>query len=758
MENNIKYLLSVFLFFYCLFYCHGQSFSINSDNGSKINAYFKSNDNNLHFTTVSVQNSIFIHKIDSVGNKLWSNEFKEIRERNNSLFEKHRSNMHVLTESNDLYFSRNYMDNDTSRFLVTRINSLGEVLWTRGFQYFNAFTTSHPTLFELDSHKIRVVSSFKNNTGSNLIGLLDLNDDGSISEVLTYRDELLPSSKIHETKLSNSNLALIKNLDNRPKSIVNILSDSLSFIDGVSIEANITDIVFVDSKYYALGNNSVYTINNFLNSNRVASPIVLCFDESLELLWSRKIDLPTKWFNTGLDILGENIVVKLNGANEYENIDFLFTINENGELEDSHRFTSDDFSLTFKPIGIINEDVTLIVQEDTLLGSAKKMIRLGEDFDDLGCYLDDYCLEIEDVAIETAENRNSNLRNLFIRLDTVDFQNEIEFLGFEKKVDSCMDNFPAFPVPIFDHLDTICINSPLMFDKLQNSKADSVAWNINGSSVGQTNVLDPSGITYSEEGAYSIAQTIYQNGCANSYQSIINVIKPIVDIADERFSLCNDSTILLNAESEEAISYLWDDGSVSSERLISNPGLYEVEITDELCSQKINFNVEPFDYSLIASNLEEDTIVCAEIPFLLQPALHEDVAFAWLDGEERLERYIIETGFYELTTSLNGCSTKSEIFVEVDSCFSKVYIPNSFSPNDDGINDVFQPLGDDFEIVEFKVFDRWGNLVHDNVIPWTGGHLGRDNCPLGVYVYLLKIRNSRLNVDNLMKGSVTLLR
>jgi len=66
-------------------------------------------------------------------------------------------------------------------------------------------------------------------------------------------------------------------------------------------------------------------------------------------------------------------------------------------------------------------------------------------------------------------------------------------------------------------------------------------------------------------------------------------------------------------------------------------------------------------------------------------------------------------------------------------------------------------IGSDFEILDFKVFDRWGILVHDSVEPWTGGRLEGKCYPQGLYVYLFNIRNSRLNVDRLFKGSVTLL-
>ncbi len=757
MYKNIKYLWTVILIYCCLFYCQGQSFSIESDDKSRINAYFLSTENNLYFTTESAQKSIFIHKIDSAGNGLWSTEFKEIRARNNSLFEKHRSNKHVLTESNDFCFARNYIEDDSSRFQVFRLSSSGESIWSKGFKYSDAKTISHPTLFELENKKIRVISSFKNVSKSNIIAVIDLNEDGSLFESQTFRDEYLPNSKVHETKLSNSNLALIKNLDDEPRSIISIYTNSLNFIDGLSIEANLTDIVFNNGKYYTLGNTSNYSINNFLNDDGTSFPIVLCFDEELNLIWSRKIDLLAQWFNTSFNILGNNIILKLKGANKYKNVEFLITINANGDIEDSHRFTSNTLFSTFQPVGLINKNVAMILQTDTLVGSSKKMIRIGEDFGEIGCYLDDFCLNIEDVSVDVAEENHQDLREIFAKLDTFSFQNEIEFSGFEKKIASCIDNFPAFPVPIFSHTDTICVNDPLVFENLQNNGADSVQWSIAGSSIEQSNQLNPSGIVYLEEGNYNIAQTVYQNGCANSYESTITVLKAVSDFADYTIALCSDSTILLDVETEDAISYLWDDGTTSPEKLISTPGIRTVEINNESCTQKINFNVEAFDYSLIENNLGSDTTTCLEAPLLLQPTLHENGTFIWSDDEEQLERYIVETGYYELKTSLNGCSTSSEIFVEVDSCLNKIYIPNSFSPNADGVNDVFHPLGDDFQIVDFKVFDRWGNLVHEDIMPWTGSRLGRDKCPLGVYVYVLNVRNNRLNVNKLFKGSVTLL-
>ena len=63
----------------------------------------------------------------------------------------------------------------------------------------------------------------------------------------------------------------------------------------------------------------------------------------------------------------------------------------------------------------------------------------------------------------------------------------------------------------------------------------------------------------------------------------------------------------------------------------------------------------------------------------------------------------------------NKCGIASDqILVEFDDC-NEIYIPNAFSPNGDGINDVLTIRdGGDTELIHFfRIFDRWGGLVHE---------------------------------------------
>ncbi|MCR9286301.1 MAG: gliding motility-associated C-terminal domain-containing protein [Bacteroidetes bacterium] len=96
-----------------------------------------------------------------------------------------------------------------------------------------------------------------------------------------------------------------------------------------------------------------------------------------------------------------------------------------------------------------------------------------------------------------------------------------------------------------------------------------------------------------------------------------------------------------------------------------------------------------------------------------------------------------------------GCSISDSIFIEVVEV-RKVWLPNVFSPNNDGINDIFTVFGETSNVQmveEFKIFNRWGSLIFEseNFFPndmqngWNGTFNG-ERMPVGVYVYTATVR------------------
>ena len=86
------------------------------------------------------------------------------------------------------------------------------------------------------------------------------------------------------------------------------------------------------------------------------------------------------------------------------------------------------------------------------------------------------------------------------------------------------------------------------------------------------------------------------------------------------------------------------------------------------------------------------------------------------------------------------------------------FIPNVFTPNNDGNNDNFYvEMQEGVTVLEFTVYDRWGEKVHDGLYPWEGTYKGKP-APEGVYVYVIKLQLAT-NVEPIRRtGSVSLVR
>lgn len=107
-----------------------------------------------------------------------------------------------------------------------------------------------------------------------------------------------------------------------------------------------------------------------------------------------------------------------------------------------------------------------------------------------------------------------------------------------------------------------------------------------------------------------------------------------------------------------------------------------------------------------------------------------------------------------------GCDSIRTLDLRVRGDVS-IYVPNVFSPNDDGNNDRIQPFLSDSNVDVFlwQVFDRWGNLIFETRDPteaWDGTFRGKP-CEAGVYAYTLKME-IRTCQQRMLRGDVTLVR
>ncbi|MBP8918030.1 MAG: gliding motility-associated C-terminal domain-containing protein, partial [Chitinophagales bacterium] len=115
------------------------------------------------------------------------------------------------------------------------------------------------------------------------------------------------------------------------------------------------------------------------------------------------------------------------------------------------------------------------------------------------------------------------------------------------------------------------------------------------------------------------------------------------------------------------------------------------------------------------------------------------------------------TTYLLISTDEYGCMASDEVTVNVIGSVD-VNIPNAFSANNDGINDIYHIILNGAQLIHFSVYDRWGQLIYfteSGPIAWDGTSSGKDQ-EMGVYVYRIEYELNGVTI--LRSGSITLLR
>jgi gliding motility-associated-like protein len=115
----------------------------------------------------------------------------------------------------------------------------------------------------------------------------------------------------------------------------------------------------------------------------------------------------------------------------------------------------------------------------------------------------------------------------------------------------------------------------------------------------------------------------------------------------------------------------------------------------------------------------------------------------------------------QVTDSFNCQATDSKLVRVIEKCNENaVFVPNLFTPNANGRNDVLKVLGPGVDnVLNFRIYDRWGKLLfesNDIQRGWDGTFEGQPLKP-GVYLYYVEVRCIN-NEKTYKKGDVTLLR
>lgn len=248
------------------------------------------------------------------------------------------------------------------------------------------------------------------------------------------------------------------------------------------------------------------------------------------------------------------------------------------------------------------------------------------------------------------------------------------------------------------------------------------SWTPNlGSSAGPFSV-SPSGTSN-----YGVTVTDAEGSSATALVQIQVIEENLFVNLGPDLNFCGGN-INLDASTPGAQSYQWNTGDTTSQILIRLPGNYTVSVSG-LCSS-VSDTIAIRDAFTPLPSFAEIVRFCSGDTALIGPEVLPEFAIIWNDGSNISPRAITQEGTYA-ATFFDICGARN-LLIETTAfnCECDVYVPNSFTPNGDGINDLFGPaINCDVDEFTFYIVNRWGEEVWRTNNPnekWNGGDMGSD--------------------------------
>lgn len=237
----------------------------------------------------------------------------------------------------------------------------------------------------------------------------------------------------------------------------------------------------------------------------------------------------------------------------------------------------------------------------------------------------------------------------------------------------------------------------------------------------------------------------------------------------------NYATLLWNISDNADFSYV--DSVATIHTSLPTPGYYNISLVVESapgCSDSLKYNnvIHVADYPHADFTYGPDEPGNGEEVFFFNHSTGDDITdYTWNFGDGHSSHVQDPTHTYHLTesdlmtvhltvTNSDGCADDTIVTVPVEDHFA-FFVPSSFTPNNDGKNEIFLPRVNDVVDYEFTIFARTGELIFQTNSPemgWDGTIQGKP-APEGIYVWKIHYAKIGTPEEKMMKtGTVTLIR
>lgn len=311
------------------------------------------------------------------------------------------------------------------------------------------------------------------------------------------------------------------------------------------------------------------------------------------------------------------------------------------------------------------------------------------------------------------------------------------------------------------------------------------AWTFNGAGTQTSTSANPTGIVWDADGSYNVSLVVTENNCVSAPANLgITVFpQPVADFTAVPQQGCEPVEVKFNNTTQSASLYsaAWTLGdgaastSISPTHTYQHAGSYGIMLTVTDANGCTASETKPafitvFPQPVAGFTLAEHELTTTEPLLQVIDASSQSThcfyylsdGTAWTDCS--FTASVAGTGAFTITqvvTSGAGCiDSVSQSFTIRP--LPEIFIPNTFTPDGDFLNERFEPslswIGD-YEII---IYDRWGSIVFqtdDQFTYWNGKdrNYGKD-LPQGIYAYRLRYKPYLQDKNYFVTGSVTLVR
>ena len=262
---------------------------------------------------------------------------------------------------------------------------------------------------------------------------------------------------------------------------------------------------------------------------------------------------------------------------------------------------------------------------------------------------------------------------------------------------------------------------------------------------------------------------ISQIGCIGNWAYLnVEVVGEYAQFAQPVYSMCANSGVYVDFNKSDFAAWSWTDPGVSADGYIAKPGRYEL-ITIDHNNCRLSSFVDVLPKAAVNVSLGPDTAHCT--PDFTLYALNTqnnptETVYTWSTGESGVgvrqitvdDHDVDQAVKYWVRAEYDGCAVSDTITILA--CRENLKVPNTFTPNGDGENDVWNIWTlVDYPDCVVEVFDRWGRRVFNSPrgypTPWDGRDASGRVLPMETYYYIIHLNDG---VREPQVGNVTIIR